>query len=69
MAIKKKYKWLFEILSKIYAGIAGGTVVVLMKDYSFTSKWFPWLALLFISSAFAFHYIYSKVGQGQWVRN
>lgn len=61
MVINKKYKWIFETLLKIYAGIAGGTVVVLMKDYSFTSKWFPWFAILFISSAFAFHYIYSTI--------
>ena len=57
MAIKKKHKWIFEALSNTYAGIVGGMFVVLMKDYSFTSKWFSWFALLFILSAFAFHYL------------
>lgn len=61
MAIKKKYKWIFETLLKIYAGIAGGLVVVLIKEYPNVYKWVSWLTLLFILSAFAFHYIYSKM--------
>jgi len=61
MTIKKKYKWIFETLLKIYAGIAGGLVLVLIKDNLDISKWGSWLALLFILSAFAFHYLYSKI--------